>query len=596
MRILIICLIPLIIAGSCDSPAPAVQNKTADNLSTEEFKNLMFEGYENYKKAPSYFPAIGGINKDISQFGTKGAPYKLCGKNISNIEDVVTDEELVFLYRKNNPNLNISLKDFINNNPGNNNQMGNSGLSGPALEKAKKVQARRQLVKQYLSSAIGEELKNVGAKFGNGIDFNPIGNNGVIDREVFREGKDRKANELAMTEAMNFFLKMHEGHRLYDPKNGLTYYWRDTGNAINAMNALIRNAGFLLKYHSAFANVYANRAACIENKIFKKEDAQGKTILDHLTTKSLELNGPKVNEAALLDQITSSQSPYVPGESEESCQFSMDVAGNSQNPTVNPNLQAPTASAVFENFSPENSELGKEGKKKFKQMLKVRGKLKTKSNTINSVDVGTVGDTTTTSSLSDRIASAQRVTSDFNDKVKAVFKKLREAKVKRNNIHQATETGDGSSADDFASRERQKTHTLKTLESNILSSVSSNQNSSKVASISKKKQVKKESNIKKIKAKNTRIFKKSKNKKFGVKKRKKPKKKNNFAKMIKNVKKDKNQYVTLGKDTLFSIISKAYMREALPRLNEVGIDTGKLPTRGKKYLDSESKNLFESVE
>ena len=38
------------------------------------------------------------------------------------------------------------------------------------------------------------------------------------------------------------------------------------------------------------------------------------------------------------------------------------------------------------------------------------------------------------------------------------------------------------------------------------------------------------------------------------------------------------------------------MRVALPRLNETGIDSRRLPSRGKKYLGNESDDLFDSVE
>ena len=89
---------------------------------------------------------------------------------------------------------------------------------------------------------------------------------------ISRRGQ-KKANELAMIEAMNFFLKMHEG-RMQD-EHGITWYVRETGNALKAVNDLIREAGFLMKYHSAFSKAYADRAACIEEKIFNKKDAKG---------------------------------------------------------------------------------------------------------------------------------------------------------------------------------------------------------------------------------------------------------------------------------------------------------------------------------
>jgi len=606
LRIFLICLIPFIIAGSCDSPVAPPSSPPPDNISTANFKKLMFDGYAEYKNLPSYFPTSSGANKDISLFGTKGAQYTLCGENISNIEDIVTNEELVFLYRKNNPNLNITLNSFMaqvdddqenDENEPSVQSGSNNNLSGAGLEKIQKIAARKKLVKSHLSSAIGSELQGVGAQFGNGENFNPIGLGGVIDRNVLRNGKDKKANELAMVEAMSLYLKMHEGHKLVDQKANRTYYFRDTGNAINAMNELIRHAGFLLKYHSAFAKVYADRAACIENKIFKKVDASGKTILDHLKTKSLDIVGTKNNEIDVFDSVIGSNE-YIPGETESSCNFSLDTPGQNIGPSINPNLQGPTASSVFENFSPQNEGLALDNKKSFKQKLKTRGKLVTKQNTINSTDSTSGVGSSTSSSLSDRISNAQSVTADFNNKVKAVFKKLREAKVKRNSIHKSIPKGSSSSAQDFISREGQKAHTLKTLESGLIASINSTKNSklSGRKSISKKEDSKKDkfNSLKPKKKKGSKIFK---SKKIVSKKRRKPKTKNKFSKMIKNMKKKKGFYTPLDRDSLFSIISKAYIREGLSRLNEeVGVNKNNLPTRGKKYLNSESDDLFENVE
>ena len=135
MKLFYICLIPLFMAKCPDPAIPVPGPFTASDHTTLEFKQAMFDGYEKYKNLPSYLPSSAGVNKDVSMFGSKGATYRLCGEEISNIEDVVTNEELVFLYRKNNPNLNISLKDFIGNNPPglrneNNNEGGGSGRVG----------------------------------------------------------------------------------------------------------------------------------------------------------------------------------------------------------------------------------------------------------------------------------------------------------------------------------------------------------------------------------------------------------------------------------------------------------------------------------
>ena len=69
-------------------------------ITTLEFKQAMFDGYEKYKNLPSYLPSSAGVNKDVSSFGSKGATYRLCGEEISNIEDVRrANEELFYIGR-----------------------------------------------------------------------------------------------------------------------------------------------------------------------------------------------------------------------------------------------------------------------------------------------------------------------------------------------------------------------------------------------------------------------------------------------------------------------------------------------------------------
>ena len=157
-------------------------------------------------------------------------------------------------------------------------------------------------------------------------------------------------------------------------------------------------------------------------------------------------------------------------------------------------------------------------------------------------------------------------------------------------------TSSGSSAENFGLGERQKAATLKTLESGLLANIN------EARKASERKFTKKESeskapgeevkNTKKNKKISFKKFKKIKKKKF----KKKKKKKNNFAKLIKRVKQKRGKYEALGEDSLFSIISKAYMREGLERLNEVSIDKSKLPTTNKKYLDTGIEDSFNSIE
>ena len=581
-------------AGSCEDPVVG-PSQESDDITVGAFKSAMFMGYEKYKNRETYLPSNNSENKDISQYGTKGVEYELCGlQNIANIDDVVTNEELVFLYRKNNPNKKISLKDFVGNGPQNNQNSDSdeSNLNGPQLQKAQKIFARKQLVLEHLDDAIESELKDVGGNFGMPTSF---------EKSNLLEGKRKKATELAMIEAMNFFLKMHQGDKLQDYQANKTYYIRDTGNSIKAMNDLIRHAGFLLKYHTAFAKVYADVAACTERKIFKKKDSKGKTVFDYLTKKSFKVDEPIKQEEDILEEILTSDE-FKPGKTDGSCKYSLDVAGSAGNTPLSPSVVAPTAVAVFESFSPSEAKIKTKGKKGFDQKVKSKGTLVKKASSISSVNVESGSAPSSSGSLSDRIASAQRVTSDFNNKVKAVFKKLRESKLKRNIAHKSTKTGSGNSAESFSRRTAQNAKTLQTLESDILNNLggggakkggsiskTKKKHSATVASINKKK-------ARKTNLRKSKNFKRRKKSRRSSVKSKKVRRKNNFTKLIRSVRKKRSSYNSLEKDSIFLRISKAYMREGLTRLNEVGIDKSKLPSSGKKYLNSESDDLFKSVE
>ena len=87
-------------------------------------------------------------------------------------------------------------------------------------------------------------------------------------------------------------------------RHGITWYVRETGNALKAVNDLIREAGFLMKYHSAFSKAYADRA--VEEKIFnkkKKRNAKGKTVAQNLMSKSLDIGLPKKKEEEVYEEV-----------------------------------------------------------------------------------------------------------------------------------------------------------------------------------------------------------------------------------------------------------------------------------------------------
>ena len=91
---------------------------------------------------------------------------------------------------------------------------------------------------------------------------------------------------------------------------------------------------------------------------------------------------------------------------------SLEAPTSNSNPLGSAGIQAPSASMVFNVFSPEVGLSNGKGKQNFKDQLKSRGKLITKENSINSVNADTGIGADTSSNLS-RIANAQRVTGDL---------------------------------------------------------------------------------------------------------------------------------------------------------------------------------------
>ena len=115
-KLFIICMVPLFMAVIMRIIPKTIRITHGKQISTMTFKNSMYTGYANYKKRSSYLPTnISKTSKSLEEFGTVGEPYTLCGQPIPNIDDSVTKEELVFLYRKNNPQLNISINNFMSN-------------------------------------------------------------------------------------------------------------------------------------------------------------------------------------------------------------------------------------------------------------------------------------------------------------------------------------------------------------------------------------------------------------------------------------------------------------------------------------------------
>ena len=150
---------------------------------------------------------ISNVNVAPSElnFGEEGNTFAVCGENVPNIDDVVTDKELIFQYRiemAKNPATKGKLKsknEFLM--MAYSNDRFNANVKEEDKELREYAEIEKLMKDAYYDDALDSILKEV-----MGQTFNI---KGVRDKEQLRENRKRareaKATELAINEALMYF-------------------------------------------------------------------------------------------------------------------------------------------------------------------------------------------------------------------------------------------------------------------------------------------------------------------------------------------------------------------------------------------------------
>ena len=628
----------LLFSFSCSDKKPRnvePSHTMPTKLKISDLKKKLYEKFHRYKNKRSFYPknTVKNISINISNnatapsalnFGEAGDTFAVCGENVPNIDDVVTDKELIFQYRvemAKNPISKGKLKsknEFITMAYAK--DRFNVNVKEEDKELREYAEIEKLMKKEYFSDALDQILSEV-----MGQTFNV---KRLRDKEQLRQNikraREAKATELAINEALMFFLRFHQGSIMDQGKNnGEFYFMRDNTNGQRYIKKLIRHAAFLLKYHSTFAVAYAERAACLQRKFFDNPDE--KTIIEELTTykdargriRKYDRNMAKnEGEAGSRHSDVNDTFDYVlnnldgPGATQGSCKVNVDLDATGQNraaPTVgSPPLKIPSSTGVFSSLSSKKDNLdGKRAafKKRVDKLIKTMNRTKDKFmiKNLNVIAKKSLSNTGNISS-SDQVALGRSVTSTFLKKVNAVTKKFTDAGIARANLLNRKSSNNRPykhSAEDFVSRINASSFVsgIKTdpvqsstnLQASLGNNLSNPNNNKPKENLTRAQKISKlQRNRDNFRTKSTR------NSNRNIRKIEKSTV-NNFSKMINRVKNNANDFVTRESDSLFIRITKAYQREGLKRLNSTNINLNNLPSTQKRNNEKKS-DLFEGIE